>query len=84
MASTKVKLRRPNGVASISTKAKAAVILQAATALALVVLTGEITVETLSPAISGLVTAVLAAFIKDTVPDGTVVQYPDTEDEFVI
>lgn len=72
-----VKIRRPNGLDSISTKARIAVAVQAATAVLLVVLSGEVTVETLSPAISGLVTALLAFVVKDTVPDGTVVEYPE-------
>lgn len=73
------KIRRPNGLASVSTKARLAVALQALTAILLVVLTGDVTVETLSPAISALVTALLAFVVKDTVPDGTVVEYGDDE-----
>lgn len=76
---TKVKLRRPNGIDSVSTKAKAAIILQAVTAVLLVVLTGEVTVETLTPGITALVTGLLALFIKDTVPEGTMVEYPEGE-----
>jgi len=84
MATTKTKLKRPNGLPSVSTKARIAVVLQALAAILLVVLTGEITVETLTPGITALVTAVLAFFVKDSVPDGTVVQYPGTDDEFEI
>ena len=74
------KIRRPNGLPSISTKARIAVLIQALTALALVALSGDgVTVVTLSPGISAVVTAALALVIKDEVPTGTVVEYGDEE-----
>lgn len=75
------KIRRPNGLPSISTKARVAVLIQALTALALVALSGEgATVVTLSPGISAVVTAALALVIKDDVPEGTVVKYGSGDD----
>ena len=75
------KIRRPNGLPSISTKARVAVLIQALTALALVALSGEgATVVTLSPGISAVVTAALALVIKDDVPEGTCVEYGSGDD----
>jgi len=73
------KIRRPNGLPSISTKARAAVLIQAITAVLLVGLTGDFTVATLAPGISAVVTAALALVIKDDVPAGTVVEYRNDE-----
>ena len=75
------KIRRPNGLPSISTKARIAVLIQALTALALVALSGDgVTVVTLSPGISAVVTAALALVIKDEVPVGTVVEYGEGDE----
>lgn len=71
------KLRRPNGLPSVSTKVRVAAVVQALAAVALVTLTGEVTVETLTPGITALVSAVLAFFIKDSLPAGSQVEYED-------
>jgi hypothetical protein len=76
MANEKVKVRRPSGLASISTKTKYAALVQAVATLVIVFLQGGLTAEALPTAITTVITAVIGLTIKDTVPEGTVVEYP--------
>lgn len=73
----KTKLRRPNGLASISTKAKLAALVQAAATVAVVIIQGGITAEALPTAITTLITALIGLTIRDTVPEGAVIEYPE-------
>lgn len=76
MANEKVKIKRPNGYASLSTKTKYAALVQAVATLVIVFLQGGLTAEALPTAITAVITAVIGLTIKDTVPEGTVVEYP--------
>lgn len=73
----KTKIRRPNGLASISTKAKLAALVQAVATVAVVIIQGGVTDAALPTAVTTLITALIGLTVRDTVPPGTVVEYPE-------
>lgn len=79
--SDKVRIKRPNGLASISTKTRIAALVQAVATLVIVYLNGGVDAEALPTAITTVITAIIGLTVKDTVPDGTVIEYSDGEFE---
>lgn len=77
------KIRRPNGLASISTKTRIAALVQAVATLVIVVIQGGITAEAVPTAITTVITAIIGLTVKDTVPDGTVVEYGEGEEAYL-
>lgn len=76
---TNPKLRRPNGLDSISTKTRWAALVQAVATLVIVVLEGGISAAALPTALTAVITAAIGLTVKDTVPEGTVVEYDNGE-----